>query len=1032
MLDLRLERRRSSSPGRAAAIRWLRSLESLEERCLLSNGLVGVPAKITGPTHNITITQVVEDPGNTGSVHGSTVTVVGTVVNPLGGPVKETHATLMINAFVNPTNPADPTTGTAAGSVSWNVDTNAGTTGGGTTGTDGTVSGQSYFGQLPAWYAGTSAVPATNQNMAVFSLPVQLNSTITTAQTIEFQIQATFDPSLGISPASRTIVQTATGNPPLQGTFTIATAVTATSITTPQNPTNQPLSAVDVTFSQPIQISSFTTTALALANGTTNIPLSNVAITPVGGNGTTSNEFTVDLTPFTSSGGTATAGSYVLTVDASKVLDASGAAGSGTLASSPLVIDTTAPTINPLPPIAMTNKPVDAEDVTFSKPISATSPLTVANLVLTKNGTTVTTGQGGVTFPAGITVTQDTTNKALFHITGLSAYTQPSTTAGTNDTYKLTVNGTNVKDLAGNTATGSQSVTFVVAASPFIASISAPAPSTTAPPINVTFSDPVQANTFTTATLALQSITYDTNVTPLPPGTPISLTGSSVAINPAAGDTTGTLFTISGLQSVASAAGNYALTIDPSLSNTTTTAAAGSKAVLGAQTYYFSVTPANGVVGVAAAFKQSPTTTSPHHVLITSIVQDPNNTGFVNTTNVTFQGQVWRPGQSNFLPIPEPPDPAGSHYFIEIDAFVNGAMTPAKSIMWNTDTNTVTTTPSDTTSFIHQGTATQGLAGGPNYAFFGLTVPLQAGVTTPQNVTFVVQVSRNAPPGQPGATPGVAPFITWQDALTTTNNHPLTATLTVDTVAPTVQSITGIPALGNTAVDTADVTFSQPLDPTTPLTVANLTLTKNGTPVTLDPALVTITTTDNTTFHITGLSNYTTPPDPTAPGDTYVLMVDPTNLKDLAGNVGTTAGSKSSTFENLHDAADGVDRYDHASGLRGAHHPGGNHVLPAHQAGDVHDCQWQHHAGGPGGPVTLSDSMLSSTNNKDFLLNLITVTGAAGDYVLTIDPAGATDLAGNVAASAPRCSTSRSRSRRSRRRWRSRRFPPRAPRRSAR
>ena len=123
--------------------------------------------------------------------------------------------------------------------------------------------------------------------------------------------------------------------------------------------------------------------------------------------------------------------------------------------------------------------------------------------------------------------------------------------------------------------------------------------------------------------------------------------GSDVTIAPTPGDSTGTKFTISGLKNYTSAAGNYVVTVNSSNVKTAT-----GTAFAGTLTYFFSVLPGNGVVGVATVFDQTPTTTSPHHVLITAIPQDPGNDGFVNTQDVSFHGQVWRPGEASFLPLP--------------------------------------------------------------------------------------------------------------------------------------------------------------------------------------------------------------------------------------------------------------------------------------------------------------------------------------------------------------------------------------------
>ena len=87
-------------------------------------------------------------------------------------------------------------------------------------------------------------------------------------------------------------------------------------------------------------------------------------------------------------------------------------------------------------------------------------------------------------------------------------------------------------------------------------------------------------------------------------------------------------------------------------------------------------------------------------------------------------------------------------------------------------------------------------------------------------------------------------------------------------------------------VSSVGVTFSKPIDPTT-FTTAALNLTRDGVPVLLGSD-VTITTTDDTTFSINGLTSYTTPPAP------YSLTINAADVKDLAGNPGT--GSQSIDF----------------------------------------------------------------------------------------------------------------------------------------
>jgi hypothetical protein len=83
------------------------------------------------------------------------------------------------------------------------------------------------------------------------------------------------------------------------------------------------------------------------------------------------------------------------------------------------------------------------------------------------------------------------------------------------------------------------------------------------------------------------------------------------------------------------------------------------------------------------------------------------------------------------------------------------------------------------------------------------------------------------------------------------------------------------------------VTFNKSIDPTT-FTVGALSLTRNGTNVPLSSPPVTFTTTDNTTFTVGGLTNFT------KPEGSYVLTVSAANVEDPAGNKGT--GSQTVNF----------------------------------------------------------------------------------------------------------------------------------------
>ncbi|MFI5455955.1 MAG: Ig-like domain-containing protein [Isosphaerales bacterium] len=406
MIDLGLRRRRASDRVRSSVTRWVGRFEVLESRIALSNGLVGVAAEfIAPPTHIFTVTSVPQDPNNTGAVTSTTVTVVGNVVNPLGGAISDFHTMLEIAAFEN---------GTNIGSVSWDV-----------TAGPGTITGPSYLGQDP-----------TAQNEALFSLPFTLQSATTTPQNVTFQITA-------VGFGTRSVVLQSDGKTLLTGTFVVTPVGPMVSQISPvTSPRTDPVQSIDVTFSKAIDPTTFTTAALTLTNNGTAVPLAS-DVTFTSSDNTT---FTVGgLSTYTTA-----FGSYVFTVSAAGVKDPSGTAGTGSQSVDFTVQSPNAPpTISHISPITSPRtEPVSAVGVTFSKAIDPTT-FTTADLTLTRDGAPVTLGPD---------VTFTTTDDITFSIGGLASYTTPPAP------YSLTISAAGVKDLAGNPGIGSQSVDFTVQA----------------------------------------------------------------------------------------------------------------------------------------------------------------------------------------------------------------------------------------------------------------------------------------------------------------------------------------------------------------------------------------------------------------------------------------------------------------------------------------------------------------------------------------------------------------------------------------
>ncbi len=112
--------------------------------------------------------------------------------------------------------------------------------------------------------------------------------------------------------------------------------------------------------------------------------------------------------------------------------------------------------------------------------------------------------------------------------------------------------------------------------------------------------------------------------------------------------------------------------------------------------------------------------------------------------------------------------------------------------------------------------------------------------------------------------------------------RPTTAT------APTIASVSSVSSPQSSAIGSVDVTFSEPIDPST-FTTANLSLTLNGGANLINSA-VTITQDSPTTFTVGGLSSIT--------GDdgNYTLSVNNAGISDFFGDVGLAAGSASTSW----------------------------------------------------------------------------------------------------------------------------------------
>jgi hypothetical protein len=232
-------------------------------------------------------------------------------------------------------------------------------------------------------------------------------------------------------------------------------------------------------------------------------------------------------------------GVYVLTVNAAAIADPLGNTGAGS-ASTTWVEAAVAPAVSAVAgaPQGPTNTPPSSLEITFTKPVD-TGTLDVSDLTLSRDG-----GPNLLAGASGVALVQESSN--TFSLVGLAGLTAAA------GTYSLTVDATQVRDLQGNQGIGSGTASFSVStAAPAVTSVSAVTSprNTPVPPLDVTFSEPINPTTVTPAAL---SLTRD--------GGPNLIAGGNVTITPASAS--GDTYAIRGLDALTGTDGAYLLQID--------------------------------------------------------------------------------------------------------------------------------------------------------------------------------------------------------------------------------------------------------------------------------------------------------------------------------------------------------------------------------------------------------------------------------------------------------------------------------------
>ena len=334
-------------------------------------------------------------------------------------------------------------------------------------------------------------------------------------------------------------IATATTTPPANTTGPHVTAATPTGAAT------APVSAVTLTFNEAIQASSFTTASIDSLTGPSG------AITPTSVTEVSSTQFTVNFAAQSAAGTyTLTVGPNILDLAGNKMdQNQDGVNGevpqdeyttTFTLAAPPVVLGTC---VTAATPTGTMSGPVSAVTLTFSAPIQASSFTTASIDALA--------GPAGAITPTSVTEISSTQYKVNF---------AAQSTAGT---YTLTV-GPNILNSSGQKMDQNQNgvcgqvpqdeytTTFTLTAPVVLGTyVTAATPTgTVAGPVSqvtVTFSAPIQASSFTTASID-------------------SLTGPSGAITPTSvTEISSTQYAVN--FAAQSTAGTYTLTIGPNILN---------------------------------------------------------------------------------------------------------------------------------------------------------------------------------------------------------------------------------------------------------------------------------------------------------------------------------------------------------------------------------------------------------------------------------------------------------------------------------
>jgi hypothetical protein len=735
---------------------------------------------------------------------------------------------------------------------------------------------------------------------------------------------------------------------------------------------NTTVGTIDFTLSEAINFGTLTFADLTLTrNGGANLLTAANTISNVGGN---------DYRIGNLAGLTGIDGDYVLTVIAGGIQDLATNAGVGT-GSTNWTADFTPPTVTSVQAVSSPQSvAVSTIDFTFSEAINA-GLLDLGDLTLTRDG--------GANL---LTVAQTIANVGgnTFRISNLDPLTD------TDGLYVLTVSATGIQDLATNAGTGSAATSWVKGVTGLsvlsLSTISPDPRNTPVESIDVTFSKAIDATTFTRADLSMKRSGVNTPLT------------NAVTIS----FVSGTTYRIAGLSGFTGLDGRYQLVVNAaSIRDLTGVAGTGKKS--GAWTMD-TVGPTISSLGNIDA-----TLTIPLNALPVAFNEsiDASTLSLANFT-------LTRNGGANLLTGAETITGSGRNYVIRDLSPLTGldgdyvltvdaagvedlAGNPGggqSSRSWTMDSgpgvtsiSTVTPNPRETAVDFLDVTFSKAIDESTfDPADLSLTRDGGANLLTGAETITLVSGTTYRVGGLAGLTgaAGTYRFVVDASGVTsvvgTAGVGSKVAQWTLIRFSPKVTAISAVsPNPRNNAVDTIDVTFTEPIDAST-FDFSDLTLTREG-GANLITAAQTVALVSGNTWRISGLAAAT------GASGKYVLTVSATGIQDVNGVAGFGAMSTTWTMDSI---APTIVQISAVVPSPRTTPPNAitvkfSEVIAAATV-DLSDFTLTLNAA----PISLAGATITALTSKSFQISgLAALTGALGDYVLSFDAAGVQDVVGN-------------------------------------